>query len=228
MRASALIGALGLAFIAAGCSGGGGGATPPLPVNPQTDTGVGSAIDSGTVDTGSGNLQNMSTTTNTEDATITGSLKTTELYGPIVALKTGGFQMQAQAGVGYVNIYPTSSTHKFYSGLSPAVHEYAIVTATGNVGVSPSPVMIALYKSQPGTVTVTGTVTSEQPYGVAIKLDSNGSYIPVGFNSKTNLYGFIGTSVHVSATGTGTSGVLFPTTVKNTSSTSSTTTTSST
>lgn len=228
-RAAALIGALALSFIAAGCSGGGGGATPPLPVTPQTDTGVGNTADS-TVGMGSGNLQTLSTTTNTESATITGALKTRELYGPIVALKTGGFQMHAQSGIGYVNVYPTSSTHKFYNGLNPAVNEYAIVTANGNVATSPSPVMIALYKTAPGTVTVTGAITSQQPYGVAIKLDSNGSYIPVAFSSISNLSGPVATGAHISATGTGTSGVLFATTVKVTSSstTSSTSTSTST
>lgn len=222
VRAAALCAVLGFSFFAAGCSGNGGGATPPMPMPDQANQTQTLPLDS----SGS-TIGTMSTTTTTEDSTITSSLKLIEIKGPIVALKTGGFQINGGSGVGYVNIYPSSTTKLFYNGLKPAVGEYVAASISGTLS-SFKPILIALSTTQPDTVTTSGTVTSEQPYGVAIKLDSTGAYIPLAFTTLSNLYGFVGTGVHVSATGVGsTATAIFPTSVKNTS-TSTTSTTSST
>ncbi|HET9095604.1 MAG TPA: hypothetical protein VFN37_02995 [Candidatus Baltobacteraceae bacterium] len=165
----------------------------------------------------------MSSTTTTEDSTVTASLKLIKLQGPIVALKTGGFQINGGGGVGYVNIYPASATKLFYNGLKPTVGYYAVVDISGTLS-SFTPAAIALSTSQPGTVSTSGTIESEQPYGIAIKLDSTGAYIPLAFNTQTNLYGFIGTGVHVSASGVGsTATAIFPASVTSTSTTTTST-----
>lgn len=209
VRAAALCAVLGFSFIAAGCSGSGGGTTPPMPAPLQAGQSVPGSP-----------LGTMSTTTTTEDSTIMSSLKTIEIHGPIVVLKTGGFQINGGSGVGYENIYPASSTKLFYDGLKPKVGYYAVVTISGTLS-SFTPVLIALSTTQPGSVSISGTVESEQPYGVAVKLDSTGAYVPLAFSTLSNLYGSITTGVHVSATGIGSAATaIFPTSVTNTSTTS--------
>ena len=131
VRAAALLAVLGSTIVAAGC-GGSGGAAPPLP---QTGSPPGAPLNPG-----SPAAQPSTTQSQNNQAQYT-------LQGPIVALKTGGFQMEAGQGYGYVNIYPNQNTQLHYNGLQPAVGVYAVVVALTSQGGSP--VSITLSKSQP-------------------------------------------------------------------------------
>jgi hypothetical protein len=232
VRAAALCSVLGLIFAAAGCSGGSGGtATPPLPIQqqnpPATTTSTGDPAATAAAAGTSTSTGIQSTTTAPEDSTITSALKSVKIVGPIVAVKSGGgFQVSAGGGIGYVWVYPTSSTHKFYNGLTPAVGEYALITATGNIASTPNPLLIALSKTAPASTSTSGTVMSEQSYGVAVKIDATGQYIPIALSSVSNLQGYVGAGVHVSISGIGSPSltVLASTVTSGTSSTSSTTT----
>ncbi len=211
VRAAALLAVLGSFTFTAGCQGGSGGATPPVPI--QDPASINSLPAEGPqTDTGSPAIGTLSSTTAPEDSTITNSLKSFIIRGPIVALKSGGFQMHGATG--YVNIYPTSSTGRFYNRLTPVPGRYAIVTATGTQR-EPRPLLVALYASAaPATTTVTGKIVSEQPYGVSLKLNSTGEYVPLAFNTATSLHGQVATNVNVSATGLGSVATgIFPTTV---------------
>ncbi len=150
-----------------------------------------------------------------ESPEVTTALASFTVQGQVAALQSGGFQIQTNAGL--VSIIPTPTTSRFYNQLYPAVGEYAIVTATGSPA-APVPILIGLFPSPPPTgTTVIGTVMSEQPYGVAIKLDTTGKYIPLAFSTSTALQGFVARGTHITATGAGTVGAMFPTTVTPTS-----------
>ena len=143
VRGSMLLAAALSSLVFAGCSGGPGGSAPPLP---PSQAPIGAPIAApGTPDAVPSSTQSTSSSTEYK------------LEGPIVALKPGGFQISGGKGVGYVNIYPTSSTTLSYNGLKPAVGYYAVVEAANLQGSSPS--SIALYKSQPGSGGSSGVPT---------------------------------------------------------------------
>lgn len=56
------------------------------------------------------------------------------LHGPVVALRTGGFQIQGGRGVGYLHIWVTPSTQ--VSGPAPFVGENVIVAGPGSAATS--------------------------------------------------------------------------------------------
>src|SRR5579872_3223767 len=189
VRAAALLAVLGSIIAATGCSGGAGGAAPPLPATQQPNTNT------------PNNPNNPTVSPTSQFAQTTGSLS--YVSGPITGLlSNGGFQINAGSGIGYVYIQPNSSTHEFYGGLSPKVGEYAsLVTSSSLGGSTLTPLAVSLYSSSVPSSTLTGTVTSAQSYGIAIKLDSNGSYIGVALSTKTAISGSIAVGQHISAAG---------------------------
>ncbi len=188
-RVSALLPALALLVLSQGCAGG-AGVTPPASLQPG-GTGRAVAIASGAVQVES----------------VTGALQTKKIAGPIVALgSNGAFQIQGPIGVGYTWIYPVSTTAEFYDGLKPALNEYAVITATG---ATYAPVLIGLYKSAPGSASFTGTVTSLQPYGVAVQDKATGVYVPVALSTSSvvSVGLTVGTTISVSGPGSSANGV---------------------
>ena len=71
--------------------------------------------------------------------------------GPIVGMKTGGFQMQGGPGIGYIDIWTNGST--VYVGAKPSVGESVKVEGTGSLRTSLTAV----------TVTQAGAVSSPSP-----------------------------------------------------------------
>jgi hypothetical protein len=145
VRAAALCGVLGFSFFATGCSGNGGGATPPVP--PVADQAIqdGSQTNQQTIDQQTTNQQTANQQTTDQQVTAQqgtgstiGTMSTTatsgtHVHGSIVAIKSSTeFEINGGSGVGYVNIYTTSSTVKYYNGLTPKVGYYADVYGTGS------------------------------------------------------------------------------------------------
>lgn len=185
VRAAALLAVLGSVIAFTGCSGGGSGLTPStIPAAP-----------------GSQNPAVHPSNFAIEPSESSLSL----VQGPIVLLQpNNGYQINAGGGVGYINVVPNSETHEFYGGLTPKVGEYVeLVTSSPLNGKTLTPLAVSLYSSSPPSGTLTGTVMSTQPYGVAIKLDSNGSYVAVGISSSTGISGSIAVGQHISSSGAG-------------------------
>ncbi len=123
-RAIALCAVLGISFLGAGCSGG-GGATPPL----------------------TGQLPNQQTPASDSGATLTTQSTTTSnlltIQGKIVALVSGGGIDIQDPHHGFTVVYPTSSTSLQYDGLTPKVGEYAVASVTSlNGTVHPAAVAL--------------------------------------------------------------------------------------
>lgn len=79
-----------------------------------------------------------STATSVSASSVTQLLQVT---GPVVALKTGAFQVHGPVGVGYLWIYTTSST--VYSGTKPFVGETVTVQGTGSFSTSLTAVAVS-------------------------------------------------------------------------------------
>lgn len=125
VRASALLSAvLGISIFAAGCSGGGGGATPPVsPDQTISSQGNPGSLDSGTI--------GASTALSTVSAPASGW--NIHVHGPVVAIKSSTeFEINGGAGIGYLNIYTTSTTTKYYNGLTLKTGDYADVYGNGS------------------------------------------------------------------------------------------------
>jgi hypothetical protein len=144
LRAAALCGVLGFTIFAAGCSGGGGGATPSVPPIAQQPPAPAS---------GSPSMQPSATTTS--------SSYDMHVVGPIVAIKSSTeFQMNGGSGIGYINVYITSSTVKGYGTLSPAVGVIANVYGNGSASTYVTATNIML---STGSATPTPSPTGSAP-----------------------------------------------------------------
>lgn len=146
VRAAALRAVLGLSLFAAGCSGG-GGATPPIDTSSVNQN---QTIENTqpSADLSTGGVSTMSTTT--------GSL---HVHGYITAvIGASEFQLQGGTGVGYVHVYTSSSTAKYYNGLTPKAGVYADVYATGTLS-SGNLTATQLTLSSSSTTTTSGSAT---------------------------------------------------------------------
>ena len=89
--------------------------------------------------------------------------------GPVVAMKTGGFQMQGGKGIGYINIWTNSAT--LYSGAKPSVGESVSVQGYGSLSTSLTGVTVA----QSGT---TPSSTSSTPAPAAYTAPATTAFMP--------------------------------------------------
>lgn len=185
VRAAALLAVLGSTIAFTACSGGSNGSSLPAVPQPVTGPSSGPAI----------------VPTSYMPSGTTLSL----VEGPIVILEgSSGYQINGGKGIGYIDVYPNAQTKEFYGGLQPKVGEYVVlVTASSLNGQSLVPAAVSLYSSSPPSGSMTGTIMSSQPYGVAMKLDSNGTYIGVGISSATKISGSIQVGSHIDASGLG-------------------------
>ena len=78
--------------------------------------------------------------------------------GPVVAMKTGGFQMQGGAGVGYINIWTNSTTR--YSGAKPYVGESVAVQGYGSLSTSLTGVTVSQTGATPSSISSTPAPTA--------------------------------------------------------------------
>lgn len=171
----ALFGAAAALLLFAGCSGGGG--TNPLP-DP-----VGSVTQPVPATT-----SNDNPVTRTTASTVSTAQSYLLVKGYIDEVSSTGFHINAGSGIGYIWVYTNSSTHKSYGGLSPKAGEYAVATGTGSYATSITAVYAGLYTSAVSATTISGELTSSQPYGFAIRL-SDGKYVPLAMNTSTTVSG---------------------------------------
>ena len=171
----ALFGAAALSLLFAGCSG--GGATNPMPSMPSSDATPGSGQSS------SDNAPPITTS-----STVSSAQGYLLVYGYIDQVGTGMFHINGGTGVGHIWVHTSSSTHESYGGLTPRVGEYAVATGTGSLSTSVTAVYAALYGSAVAPTTISGKLTSTQPYGFAIRLN-DGKYVPLALSSKTSVSG---------------------------------------
>lgn len=191
VRAAALFGALGFSIFAAGCSGS-GGATPPVSMQ-----GTGSGNPLALAPTSS--APTTETAVSAQSTAASPALSAFEVDGPIVAVSAGRFEVKSSK-VGYLNVYTNSSTKTWGT---PKDGSYAIATGVGSGGTSEKAGFVMISASAPEQISLTGTITSTQPYGVAVKLDSTGKYIPVALSSMTRVTGTMAPGLHVSVSGLG-------------------------
>lgn len=176
----ALFGAAAALLLFAGCSG--GGQNNPLP-DP------GSNISAQVPDAGASTTTTENpTTTMSTTATVSPSQSYLLVKGPIDAVSTNEFHMNGGTGIGNIWIHTTSSTHKAYGGLTPKVGEYAVVTGTGSYATSITAVYAALYTSTAPTTTLSGQLSSTQPYGFAMRLN-NGTYAALALDRSSQVSG---------------------------------------
>lgn len=148
VRAAALCAVLGFSFIAAGCGGSGGGATPPVPGADQA------------------NQRTMSTAL----ATPAPGSYNLHVHGEIVAIKSATeFQINGGTGVGYLNVYTTSSTVDYYNGLTPKVGYYADVYGNGSTSTYVTATQVTLSTSATFTTSSTVAVPAAGTYNMHIQ-----------------------------------------------------------
>jgi hypothetical protein len=113
--------------------------------------------------TGTGSASTSMTATSVSQIT-SGSLLSAS--GPIVALKTGGFQINGGQSVGYLNVWTNSSTS--FTGAKPFVGENVNVSGTGSFSTSLTAVTVTQITSSTASPTPT-----PQPTAVPVVVPSN-------------------------------------------------------
>lgn len=180
VRAAALCAVLGLSFFAAGCSGNGGGATPPLPVADQANQA------DQTNQTVSGSPLTTMSTTATAPASGTYNL---HVHGEIVAIKSATeFQINGGSGVGYLNVYTTSSTVDYYNGLTPKVGYYADVYGNGSASTYVTATQVTLSTSSTFSTT-SSTTTSTAPAAGTYNLHVHGPIVAIKSSAEFQING---------------------------------------
>jgi hypothetical protein len=159
VRGVALLAVLAFSIVVTGCSGGGGGATPPVPLTNQ-DGSVPASDSTPTDSTG---------TDSTVASPGVGTLSTVaapasgwnmHVQGKIVAIiSSSEFSIYAGSSVGNLHVYTTSSTTKNYNGLTPKVGVYADVYGNGSAGTYITAVQLTLSSTSTFTTTTTTTTT---------------------------------------------------------------------
>ncbi|MBV8489508.1 MAG: hypothetical protein JO199_03185, partial [Candidatus Eremiobacteraeota bacterium] len=118
----------------------------------------------------------------------------------------GGITLNGGSNVGLIHVYTASAT---IAGGTPKVGEYAQATGTGSLGTSITADYVALYSAAPGSVVLTGSVTSAKPYGFAEAAGS--AQTPIVLNNATIVGGsslVLGAQIKVTGTGTSSEGIL--------------------
>lgn len=112
-----------------------------------------------------------STTSTTTSSTATApSGWTVHVHGQIVAIKSASeFQINGGSGVGYVNVYHSSSTSMIYNGLSLKAGYYADVYGTGSIATSVTATQVSLSTSSTTSTTTTSTTTAPSGWTVHVK-----------------------------------------------------------
>lgn len=172
VRAAALCGVLGVSIIAAGCGGHGGGATPPLPAADQAAPGS--------------TMGTMSTTS----ATPAPGSYNLHVHGQIVAIKSATeFQINGGSGVGYLNVYTTSSTVDYYNGLAPKVGYYADVYGNGSVATYVTATQVTLSTSSTFTTTATTTTSLATPAPGSYTIHVHGPIVAIKSSTEFQING---------------------------------------
>lgn len=109
----------------------------------------------------------LSSSSTSTGGTPAASSYTVHVHGGIVAIKSSTeFEIQGGTGVGYLNVYTTSSTVKNYNGLTLKAGDYADVYGTGSTSTYVTATQVTLSTSSTGTTSTpppTTTVTSGVP-----------------------------------------------------------------
>lgn len=115
-------------------------------------------------------------TTSTDMSSATSVNQLFTLTGPVVAMKSGGFQMQGGAGVGYINIWTNSLT--LYSGAKPYVGESVSVQGYGSLSTSLTGVIVAQDTSTTSTSSASTPTPSPAPTTAPYSAPATTSFMP--------------------------------------------------
>ena len=183
LRAAALLAALGLTVFAAGCSGGGGnGATPPL-----TNTGDPGLTQQNLPTTSAGLNTGSGSDFRSADSIVRNANGTVTIDGTVVAIKSSTeFEVQGGEGVGFLNIYTTSSTVKNYNGKTLADGVTVSVIGTGSPATSVTATSVTIGS---GTTPQGG---SEAPAPSGGQIQVSGPIVAVKGSSEFEIHGGAG------------------------------------
>lgn len=109
--------------------------------------------------------------------------------GAVVQLKTGGFLMQGGAGIGYINIYTTSSTT--YTGTKPYAGETVKAVGTGSLATSLTAISVAQVSGTSATPTPAPTVA---PTAVPTTQPATSTFMPSSYGKISAFQVFDNTS----------------------------------
>lgn len=115
------------------------------------------------------------------------------VHGTITAMITSSeFQLQGGAGVGYVHVYVTSSTARYYNGLSLKAGDYADVYATGSLS-SGNLTAVQLTLGSTSTTATPPPTTATPPPSTTVTSGVRTHVMTAGL-----IYGYSGTPTSVS------------------------------
>ncbi|MGB6985793.1 MAG: hypothetical protein WBD74_07470 [Candidatus Aquilonibacter sp.] len=142
--------------------------------------------------TGSGSLNTsitaMSVTQQTSASTpapiATPDLST--VAGPVVALRTNGFQIHTSED-GYLWIVTNSSTT--FIGGAPAVGEYETVGGTGSISATYTATVATQTSSAPGSTSASGRIVAGAAYGFTLEVSSSYPAVPIVLTSNSVVAG---------------------------------------
>lgn len=102
----------------------------------------------------------FSTTTSTSSPAPSTASWNLHVHGPVVGIKsTTEFEINGGSGVGYLNVYTTSTTVKNYNGLTLEAGDYADVYGNGSVSTYVTATQVTLSTTSSGSTTTTTTAT---------------------------------------------------------------------
>jgi len=131
-------------------------------------------------------------------------IKTPDLLatgGPVVATKTGEFQIDAPVH-GYLWIATTASTT--FVGGAPKVGDYEEIGGTGSFSSGVTAVIATQTSAAPSSTTATGTVVVGEPYGFALDVSASAPSVPIVLTSTSIVAGgTLEAGAKAAVTGTG-------------------------
>lgn len=167
LRACALFGALGLSFLAAGCSGQ-SGSTPPLAAEPP---GSAAATSSPT---------STASTTTASTPALSGQIVYTTYFA-----STGEFEVKTSSG-SYVWVYTSSTTQWTKNGLTVKAGVYAGANGTSTSSTAFKATSVTLSTTSSGTGTPTGTTTPPPVVGSVPKHVQTAEYLMTSTEMNTS------------------------------------------
>ncbi len=170
-----------LVFTLAACGGGGGGGgvTPSVPTTPAATSTPG--------------VQPMSVIS-------AGPNNQLAVTGTIVAMLSNGFQLEGGNGLGYFNVYTSSTTT--FNNFTPAVGEFVAAEGTGTASSSLTATSVTLQSLPSQPVTVVGQVTAMITGGFTLSANgTNTSVYPIYSTTYTGSKPYTGEYVSVSGLG---------------------------